>query len=132
MTRFAAFQSQLTSVMEALSRAAVAEICELVGDSYAVFQLEIRRSHAENQALRRKLELIQNVVARGHRDLGPAAEALTAGGEPKQPGPPQAGPTGDILLPEGGSSSGGGGGCRGKGRACAATAPPAGEDVSEA
>lgn len=65
--------------MEALSRAAVAEICELLDDSYAVFQLEMRRSHAENQALRRKLELMQDMVARGHRDGGRATEM----GEPE-------------------------------------------------
>nr|XP_046263950.1 zinc finger and SCAN domain-containing protein 2-like isoform X2 [Scatophagus argus] len=53
--------------MEALTKAAVAEICELVDDSYAVLQLEITRSHKENEALRRKLELIETIIARGHR-----------------------------------------------------------------
>lgn len=53
--------------MEALTKAAVAEICELVDDSYAVLRLEITRSHKENEALRRKLELIESIIARGHR-----------------------------------------------------------------
>lgn len=53
--------------MEALTKAAVAEICELVDDSYAELQLEISRSHEENEALRRKLELIETIIARGHR-----------------------------------------------------------------
>lgn len=137
MTRFAAFRSQLAAIMEALSRAAVAEICELLDDSYAVFQLELRRSHAENQALRRKLELIQDVVARGHRG-GLAAEALTGEGEPEfsLPPPPEPGLRGDVFLPERSSSSGGGlhqprEDCRGRGRVSAATAPPAGGDVSK-
>ncbi|CAL8338728.1 unnamed protein product [Arctogadus glacialis] len=47
--------------------AAVTEICELVDDSYTVLQLEISRSHKENEALRRKLELIESIIARGHR-----------------------------------------------------------------
>lgn len=135
MTRFAAFQSQLTSIMEALSRAAVAEICELLDDSYAVFQLELRRSHAENQALRRKLELIQDVVARGHRDVGLAAEAATAEGEPEF-GLPEAAPRRDLPLPDRSSSSGGGlqqpgEDGRRKGRVSAAAAPPAGDGVSQ-
>ncbi|XP_029931009.1 zinc finger protein 500 [Myripristis murdjan] len=67
MTNYKAFHSQLTSIMEALTKAAVAEICELVDDSYAVLQLELSRSHKENEALRRKLELIETIIARGHR-----------------------------------------------------------------
>lgn len=53
--------------MEALTKAAVSEICELVDDSYAVLQLEISRSHKENEALRRRLELIETIIARGQR-----------------------------------------------------------------
>lgn len=62
-----AFRSQLTSIMEALTKAAVAEICGLVDDSHAVLRLEIVRSHKENEALRRKLELIESIIARGRR-----------------------------------------------------------------
>ncbi|XP_059201318.1 transcription factor YY2 [Centropristis striata] len=67
MTSYKAFHSQLASIMEALTKAAVSEICELVDDSYAVLQLEISRSHKENEALRRKLELIETIIARGNR-----------------------------------------------------------------
>lgn len=67
MTSYKGFHSQLTSIMEALTKAAVAEICELVDDSYAVLRLEIARSQKENEALRRKLELIESIIARGHR-----------------------------------------------------------------
>uniref|UniRef100_A0A1A8V4S6 C2H2-type domain-containing protein n=9 Tax=Nothobranchius TaxID=28779 RepID=A0A1A8V4S6_NOTFU len=71
MTTLNAFHSQLTSIMEALTKAAVAEICGLVDDGYAVLQLELSRSHKENEALRRKLELIESIIARGHqRDAG--------------------------------------------------------------
>ncbi|XP_068457351.1 zinc finger protein 721-like [Clinocottus analis] len=58
-----ALHAQLTSVMEALTRAAVAEICELVAGSCAVLRLEVGRSHRENQALRRQLQLMETVVA---------------------------------------------------------------------
>lgn len=74
MTSYAAFHSQLTSIMEALTKAAVAEICELVDDSYAGLQLEISRSREENEALRRKLELIESIIARGHRGGLPVLE----------------------------------------------------------
>lgn len=67
MTSYRAFHSQLTSIMEALAKAAVAEICELVDDSYAGLQLEISRSRKENEALRRKLQLIEGII---HRDTG--------------------------------------------------------------
>ncbi|KAM7379822.1 hypothetical protein PAMP_005344 [Pampus punctatissimus] len=70
MTSYRTFHSQLASIMEALAKAAVAEICELVDDSYAGLQLEISRSHKENEALRRKLELIESIIARGHRGTG--------------------------------------------------------------
>lgn len=66
MTSYEAFRSQLSSIM-----AAVAEICELLDDSYSSLQLELSRSHKENQALRNKLELIESIVARGgHRGHG--------------------------------------------------------------
>ncbi|KAJ3595498.1 hypothetical protein NHX12_004801 [Muraenolepis orangiensis] len=83
------FHSQLTSIMESLTRAAVAEICELVGDGYAVLQLEVTRSHQENDALRRKLRLIESIVDRGqqHRRAlgGGEAAALEAGGAGRYP-----------------------------------------------
>ncbi|XP_068582229.1 zinc finger protein 91 [Cebidichthys violaceus] len=66
MTVYKALHCQLTSIMEALTSAAVSEICELVDEGYAVLRLEISRSHKENQDLRRKLELMETVV--DHRD----------------------------------------------------------------
>lgn len=74
MTGYKAFHAQLTSIMEALTSAAVSEICELVEDSYAVLRVELRRSTADNAALRRKLELMEGAAARGHRrSAGPSA-----------------------------------------------------------
>ncbi|XP_060899739.1 uncharacterized protein LOC132978554 [Labrus mixtus] len=75
MTSYRGFHSQLTSIMEALAKAAVAEICELVEEGYAVLQLEISRSREENDALRRKLGLIETIISRGHR-----GDATTGGG----------------------------------------------------
>ncbi|CDQ72832.1 unnamed protein product [Oncorhynchus mykiss] len=50
--------------MEMLANAAVAEICKLVDDDYAVFRLEITQSQKENRVLRRKLQLQELKVAR--------------------------------------------------------------------
>ncbi|XP_064783269.1 neurotrophin receptor-interacting factor homolog isoform X3 [Oncorhynchus masou masou] len=58
------FHSQMASIMEVLANAAVAEICKLVDDDYAVFRLEITQSQKENSALRRKLQLLEIKVAR--------------------------------------------------------------------
>nr|XP_046164622.1 zinc finger protein 184-like isoform X1 [Oncorhynchus gorbuscha] len=58
------FQTQIASIMEVLANAAVAEICKLVDDDYAVFRLEITQSQKENRGLRRKLQLLELKVAR--------------------------------------------------------------------
>ncbi|KAK6324838.1 hypothetical protein J4Q44_G00041800 [Coregonus suidteri] len=52
------------SIMEVLANAAVAEICKLVDDDYAVFRLEMSQSQKENRGLRRKLQLLELKVAR--------------------------------------------------------------------
>lgn len=73
MTSRQVFHSQLTSIMEALTKAAVAEICGLVDDRQAGLRLE-------NEALRRKLELIETIIARGHRGAaGGGLMEFTAG-----------------------------------------------------
>uniref|UniRef100_A0A4W5K5N0 Uncharacterized protein n=1 Tax=Hucho hucho TaxID=62062 RepID=A0A4W5K5N0_9TELE len=56
--------TQIASIMEVLANAAVAEICKLVDDDYAVFRLEITQSQKENRALRRKLQLLELKVSR--------------------------------------------------------------------
>uniref|UniRef100_A0A4W5RSK9 C2H2-type domain-containing protein n=1 Tax=Hucho hucho TaxID=62062 RepID=A0A4W5RSK9_9TELE len=58
------FHTQIASIMEVLANAAVAEICKLVDDDYAVFRLEITQSQKENRALRRRLQLQELKVAR--------------------------------------------------------------------
>ncbi|CDQ58972.1 unnamed protein product [Oncorhynchus mykiss] len=50
--------------MEVLANAAVADICKLVDDDYAVFRLEISQSQNDNRALRRKLQLLELKMAR--------------------------------------------------------------------
>ncbi|XP_041848398.1 zinc finger protein 768-like [Melanotaenia boesemani] len=59
MSPAVAFHTQLASIMEVLANTAVAEICELVDNGYAVLQLEISRSRKENEVLRRKLRLME-------------------------------------------------------------------------
>uniref|UniRef100_A0AAZ3RLF8 C2H2-type domain-containing protein n=1 Tax=Oncorhynchus tshawytscha TaxID=74940 RepID=A0AAZ3RLF8_ONCTS len=58
------FHTQIASIMEVLANAAVAEICKVVDDDYAVFRLEITQSQKENRALRRKLQLLELKVSR--------------------------------------------------------------------
>ncbi|XP_036809644.1 uncharacterized protein LOC110498495 [Oncorhynchus mykiss] len=58
------FHTQIASIMEVLANAAVAEVCKLVDDDYAVFRLEITHSQKENSALRRKLQLLELKLSR--------------------------------------------------------------------
>uniref|UniRef100_A0A674AP80 Uncharacterized LOC115201831 n=1 Tax=Salmo trutta TaxID=8032 RepID=A0A674AP80_SALTR len=63
------FHTQIASVMEVLANAAVAEICKLVDDDYAVFRLEISQSQKENRALRRKLLELKVARERAERTM---------------------------------------------------------------
>ncbi|XP_045073382.1 transcription factor Ken-like isoform X2 [Coregonus clupeaformis] len=58
------FHTQIASIMEVLANAAVADICKLVDNDYAVFRLEMSQSQNENRSLRRKLQLLELKVAR--------------------------------------------------------------------
>lgn len=60
-----AFQTQLASIMEVLANAAVAEICKLVDDDYAVINLQMSQCQRENKALKRKLHVLELKMARG-------------------------------------------------------------------
>ncbi|TNM97651.1 hypothetical protein fugu_013897 [Takifugu bimaculatus] len=55
-------QEQLSAIMGALTKAVVAEICELVDEGYALLQMEISRSRKENQDLKNKLHLIESIL----------------------------------------------------------------------
>ena len=68
MANCVVFHTQIASIMEVLANAAVADICKLVDDDYAVFRLEITQSQKENRALRRKLHLLEPKVARERAD----------------------------------------------------------------
>ncbi|XP_031692396.1 zinc finger protein 473-like isoform X27 [Oncorhynchus kisutch] len=63
------FHTQIASIMEVLANAAVAEICKLVDDDYAVFRLEITQSQKENRALRRKLLELKVARERAERTI---------------------------------------------------------------
>ncbi|KAJ8272814.1 hypothetical protein GJAV_G00093730 [Gymnothorax javanicus] len=64
------FQTQLASIMEALAKAAVAEISKLVENDSVVLRLEVSRSHEEIDCLRRKLLRVES-------ELRTAQEAAT-------------------------------------------------------
>uniref|UniRef100_A0A672JP80 C2H2-type domain-containing protein n=1 Tax=Salarias fasciatus TaxID=181472 RepID=A0A672JP80_SALFA len=53
------FQTQLSSIMEVLVKAAVAEISKLVDDKCAFLHLEISRKQSENEMLKRKLLMME-------------------------------------------------------------------------
>ncbi|XP_037617406.1 fez family zinc finger protein erm isoform X2 [Sebastes umbrosus] len=63
-----AFQTQMASIMEVLANAAVAEICKLVDDDYAVVSLQMSQCQRENKALKRKLHLLELKMARGNAE----------------------------------------------------------------
>ncbi|XP_064782358.1 uncharacterized protein LOC135506874 isoform X3 [Oncorhynchus masou masou] len=63
------FHTQIASIMEVLANAAVAEICKLVDDDYAVFRLEINQSQKENRSLRRKLLELKVARERAERTM---------------------------------------------------------------
>ncbi|XP_042561729.1 uncharacterized protein LOC122130933 isoform X3 [Clupea harengus] len=64
MTNNIAFKTQIASIMEVLANAAVAEICKLLDDDYAVLRVEISQSHNENRTLKRKLQTLELKMAR--------------------------------------------------------------------
>ncbi len=68
------FHSQIASIMEVLANAAVAEICKVVDDGYAVVHLEMSRSQKENEFLRRKIKLLELQVARYRAERVKGAE----------------------------------------------------------
>ncbi|XP_014864683.1 PREDICTED: uncharacterized protein LOC106931210 [Poecilia mexicana] len=61
------FQTQLSSIMEVLVKAAVAQISKLVDDKCAFLHLEISRKQSENEMLRRKLLLMESKNAQLQR-----------------------------------------------------------------
>ncbi|XP_055359896.1 uncharacterized protein LOC114844195 [Betta splendens] len=73
-----ALHEQLSVIMGALTKAAVAEICKVVDKGYAALQMEITRSHKENEDLKKKLHLIESIVVRGSSAAAPVAEAEVA------------------------------------------------------
>ncbi|KAL6103730.1 uncharacterized protein ACO6RY_13614 [Pungitius sinensis] len=107
-----ALREQLAVIMGALTTAAVAEICDVVDEGFAVLRMEISRSHQENEDLKKKLHLIQSIVVRGSGGAEAAARdpevAPVADGEKRAETPrrPRDGEGGDAAA----SSAGDGGG----------------------
>lgn len=64
------FQNQLTSIMEVLAKAAVAEIAKLVDDKCTFLHVEISRKQNENEMLKRKLLMLENKNAQMQRGRG--------------------------------------------------------------
>lgn len=108
-----ALQEQLSAIMGALTKAVVAQICELVDEGYSLLQMEISRSRKENQDLKKKLHLIESIVVRGGGGDGGTRGAVRVG-----VGPESFAPAGDTELqpdtehgaaaPEAGGGAGGG------------------------
>ncbi|KAL2098013.1 hypothetical protein ACEWY4_007220 [Coilia grayii] len=64
MTNNYAFKTQIASIMEVLANTAVAEICKLIDNDYAVLRLEISQSQNENRLLKRKVQMMELKMAR--------------------------------------------------------------------
>lgn len=56
---YVGFQTQIAGIIEDLANAAVAEICKVVENGYAILQLEISQSIKQNDALKRKIHLLE-------------------------------------------------------------------------
>ncbi|CAN9502767.1 unnamed protein product [Ophioblennius macclurei] len=86
------FQTQLSSIMEVLVKAAVAEISKLVDDKCAFLHLEISRKQSENDMLRRKLLMMER------RNAQLQLENYMDRGSDGGSGCPH--PAGDMKFPE--------------------------------
>ncbi|XP_036373230.1 zinc finger protein with KRAB and SCAN domains 1-like [Megalops cyprinoides] len=64
MSNCIAFHTQIASIMEVLANAAVAEICQVVDDGYAVLRLEVSQYQKENKSLKRKIQMMERQSAR--------------------------------------------------------------------
>ncbi|XP_040910541.1 zinc finger protein interacting with ribonucleoprotein K-like isoform X2 [Toxotes jaculatrix] len=88
------FQTQLSSIMEALVKAAVAEISKLVDDKCAFLHLEISRKQSEIDMLKRKLLMMESKNSQLQRGF---ENYVDRGSEVGSNCPH---PTGDIKFPE--------------------------------
>lgn len=70
------FQTQLSSIMEVLVKAAVTQISKLVDDKCASLHLEISRKQSENEMLKRKLLLMESKNAQLQRGFGEALSSV--------------------------------------------------------
>ncbi|TDH05646.1 hypothetical protein EPR50_G00124460 [Perca flavescens] len=87
------FQTQLSSIMEVLVKAAVTEISKLVDDKCAFLHLEISRKQSENEMLKRKLLMMENKNAQLQRGFENYMDRGTDVGNCPLP-------TGDIKFPD--------------------------------
>ncbi|XP_028448979.1 zinc finger protein 469 [Perca flavescens] len=97
-----ALHAQLSVVMAALTKAAVAEICAVVDEGYAALHAEISRSHRENEDLKKKLHLIESIVVRAEPGFVPAAESAQNAETPQQRRDSEGGDTAAAAGGEGG------------------------------
>lgn len=77
MANFLPFHTQVTSIMGVFVDAAVAQICELVDEGYAVLRLEISRSQKENEELKEKLVRMEMGNMLGLGNVAPAVHERT-------------------------------------------------------
>lgn len=70
------FQSQLSSIMEVLVKAAVAEISKLVDDKCAFLHHEISCKQGEIETLKRKLVMMESKTAQLQRGFGKMLDFL--------------------------------------------------------
>ncbi|KAK5860353.1 hypothetical protein PBY51_021838 [Eleginops maclovinus] len=87
------FQTQLSSIMEVLVKAAVTEISKLVDDKCAFLHLEISRKQNENELLKRKLLMMENKTAQLQRGFENYMDRGTDVGNCPHP-------TADIKFPD--------------------------------
>ncbi|XP_035286166.1 zinc finger protein 2 homolog isoform X3 [Anguilla anguilla] len=77
MTNYLHFQTQITTIMETMTKTAIAEITKLFNDSSSVLCLKVSTTLHENEALKKKLQLLQHELrsARGQKEEIKSARA---------------------------------------------------------
>lgn len=82
MSTVFSFQTQLVSIMDALSKTAVMEISKLVEIESKMLKIEITRGRNEIASLTEKLQLMEKLlyIAQGSRQEAAAAAAATCSG----------------------------------------------------
>ncbi|XP_061110903.1 zinc finger protein 180-like isoform X2 [Conger conger] len=99
MTNYAHFQTQITTIMEIVTKSAISEITKLFDDSSSVLCFEISRSLHENEALKKELQLLHHELRTARRQREGIARARESPVNTRSVGVQVLTENEDVLLP---------------------------------